>query len=142
LICLVMGKKRQLLSIYYKLHCAVGALNSFATQNFNFCSKNLTLLQSCLTDDTDKKELFMDIRQLDWYDYFRDYVLGARRYILKESDDTLEISRKSFRRAYYIEIGLRALMLFLASVCCMPVIARFVNLPCYSEQVQNLTITV
>jgi fatty acyl-CoA reductase len=131
LICLVLGRKRMLLSIYYKLHCAVGALNSFASRNFNFSSKNMGLLQACLTDESDKKELFMDISSLDYHDYFRDYVLGARRYLLKESDDTLEISRKSFRKAYYIEIGLRALMLFLAAVCCFPIITKFG--PCYSS---------
>lgn len=122
LACLILRDKRRLLSIYYKLHGAVGALEAFATQNFNFESKNMNMLRFCLEDENDRRELFTDIRSLNWSDYFGDYVLGARRYILKENDDTLELARESFKRAYYIEIGVRAFMLVLTLSCCLPMV--------------------
>lgn len=78
LICLVMGKKRQLLSIYFKLHCAVEALSNFSTQNYNFSASKLKLLEQCLSDETDKRELYMNIGSLNWFSFWDDYVLGAR----------------------------------------------------------------
>lgn len=77
LLCMIMGKKRQLLSIYYKLHCATAALSHFCTTNYNFASTNIRLLESILPEE-DKKELYMDITGLDWYLFWNDYVLGAR----------------------------------------------------------------
>ena len=35
----------------------------------------------------------MDLRMLDWHDYFKDYVLGVRGYLLKENPSTIEQAR-------------------------------------------------
>ena len=96
-LCAVFGKKRQLLSIYSKLHAAIDALNHFTTRNYNFQTKNVRLLENQLTE-SDREDLFMDIRSLDWYSFWHDYNLGIRRYILREPDSTLEVARKSLGR--------------------------------------------
>jgi len=77
LLCATMGKKRQLLSIYYKLHCATAALSHFSMQNYNFRTNNIRLLQASL-NETDRRQLYMDISKLDWFAFWDDYVLGAR----------------------------------------------------------------
>jgi hypothetical protein len=43
-----------------------------------------------------------DVRPLDWNAYWRDYVLGARKYVLKEEDSTLPAARRNLKRRYYI----------------------------------------
>lgn len=43
-----------------------------------------------------------DIRPLDWDAYWRDYVLGARKFVLKEDDSTLPIARRNLTRRYFI----------------------------------------
>lgn len=56
----------------------------------------------------------MNVREVNWFSFWDTYVLGARRYVLKEEDETLDTSRCSFRKAYYREIGLRMLLLLVA----------------------------
>lgn len=77
LICGILGKKRQLLSVYSKLDGATSALTHFCTHNYNFRAKNIKQLEATLSE-LDRKELFLDITSLNWWNYFDDYVLGAR----------------------------------------------------------------
>lgn len=77
LLCLLTGKKRQLLSIYYKLHCAIAALAHFTTHNYNFKSDNLAKLTALLNEE-DRKVLFLDIENLNWHTFWDSYVLGCR----------------------------------------------------------------
>ena len=41
-----------------------------------------------------------DIESLDWTQYFTDYWLGVRQYILKESNETLPKARQNLRKVY------------------------------------------
>lgn len=43
-----------------------------------------------------------DVRPLVWTDYWRDYVLGARKFILKEEESTLPLARRNLKRRYFI----------------------------------------
>lgn len=87
LICIASGRKNllggkesnwQLLSLYSKLHGATGALTHFCTTNYNFDSSNWKKLRSILTNEKDRRELYMDIDRLDWVKFWESYVLGAR----------------------------------------------------------------
>lgn len=78
MLCVMMGKKRQLLSIYNKLHSATAALSHFCVQNYNYQSNNIKLIKDSIEDERDKRDLYMDIENLDWYNFWDDYVLGAR----------------------------------------------------------------
>lgn len=120
MICGLFGKKRQLFNIYRKLHSAVFALSHFCTHNYNFRSKNMKILEKHL-NETDRKFLNMRIEDMHWLKYWEIYVLGARRYILKEEDHTLEESRKSLKRALYIEYALRFILLAIAASVCLPI---------------------
>ena len=126
LLCLIMGKKRQLLFIYDRLHSATKALEHFCNTNYNFQTKGADKLKACLCDE-DRNNLMLDIKSLDWYKFFDGYVLGARRYVLKEPDETLEESRKSFKKAYYIEIVLRSLLLLTAAYFVLPASAHWLS---------------
>lgn len=78
LLCLILGKKRQLLLIYNKLHMATAALAHFCTHNYNFVSKNIKVIEDSLEHPQDREELYLDIRGLDWAEFWENYVLGAR----------------------------------------------------------------
>lgn len=75
---MIFREKGQLLSIYNKLHSATGALSHFCNQNYNYQSNNIKLLRDSLKDEQDKQDLYMDIENLDWCNFWNDYVLGAR----------------------------------------------------------------
>lgn len=123
-VCVMMGKKRRLYSIYQKLHCAVSALAHFTNQNYNFKTRNIRHLKAALNDH-DCQELYMDVTKMDWIEYWHGYVLGCRRFILKESDDSLDEARRSFKRAYYIEIALRSVLALAAGWLTWPLLAKF-----------------
>lgn len=112
MICLMTGKKRQMLSIYYKLDSAIGALTHFTTNNYNFRTTNLTKLRAILSKE-DNETLFTDIENLNWADFWDSYCLGCRRYILREKDETIEEARKSFQKARYIEWVIRTMLVLL-----------------------------
>lgn len=76
-ICLILGKKRQLLWIYGKLHTAVFTMNHFTLHDYKFETKNKRLLEGML-NEYDLRELFMDIENLDWQQYYKGYTLGMR----------------------------------------------------------------
>lgn len=73
-----LGKKRQLFSIYQKVHQAVAALTHFCCVEYNFKTKHIKYLELALEDPQDKKELFMDVKNVDWTSFWDSYILGAR----------------------------------------------------------------
>ena len=77
LLCGLTGKKRQMLSIYRKVHSAIQALEHFCITNYNFKSKNIISLKESL-GETDRRELFMELKEFEWRDFWHSYVLGAR----------------------------------------------------------------
>lgn len=74
----MLGKKRQLFSIYRKVHMATEALAHFTTQNYNYQTKNIAKLQKCLEHPLDQQQLYMNIKDIKWAEFWDMYVLGAR----------------------------------------------------------------
>ena len=62
-----------------------------------FKSENIVKLWSKLSD-RDREIFFFNIKDIDWKSYSEAYILGTRKYILKEDIDTLpEGRKKAFR---------------------------------------------
>lgn len=83
--------------LYEKLHKAVNALEWFTTREWNFKVNNVLMLVDQLKGK-DKETFHFDIRELHWPTYWEDYVLGARKYILKEENTSLPLARSRLRR--------------------------------------------
>lgn len=98
LVCLSTGHKMQFLSIYRRLHKAASVVAYFSNNNFRFETKNTNQLAKFIQDPRDKQDLPLSIKELNWAEYSPNYVLGVRRFLLKESDETLESSRRSLNR--------------------------------------------
>lgn len=39
-----------------------------------------------------------DVRNLQWEPYWRDYILGIRKFILKEEEESLPLARSKLKR--------------------------------------------
>lgn len=72
------GNKNSLYATYTRLHAKMESLTYFSSHEYKFRSENIKLLLDFLTDEKDQRELYMDMRCLDWNEYFRYYVLGIR----------------------------------------------------------------
>jgi len=48
--------------------------------------------------DQDQQLFYFDVRKIEWEKYFDTYVLGTRRFILKDDISTLHIARRNLYR--------------------------------------------
>ena len=48
--------------------------------------------------EEDRRIFYFDVRDIDWKEYFFTYVLGARRFILKDDPSTLPIAKDNLNR--------------------------------------------
>lgn len=97
-----MGKQVRL---YDRAHRAIGCLDFFTTHQWRFISENPIRLLDYLSDE-DKETFYFDVRQIDWTAYIETYILGARRFILKDDPSTLPAARKNLNR--YVKRNIKA----------------------------------
>jgi fatty acyl-CoA reductase len=95
------GRKRMMVRLYEKLHRAVKALEWFTTREWKFGTNNVLMLIDQLKG-VDKEAFHFDIRQLHWPTYWEDYVIGIRKYILKEENSSLPKARSNLKRMYFL----------------------------------------
>lgn len=92
-IAITIGKKPMLRKAYKKISKFSEVLAYFATREWRFSNDNTQKLfkELCVAD----KLIFdFDISQLDWSDYFYNYIRGVRVYLLKDPIDTVPAAIK------------------------------------------------
>jgi fatty acyl-CoA reductase len=88
---------RRLTQVYTKVNRAVVALQYFTTNEWTFVNKNqLSLSGSFSSDDVDR--FYTDARRIHWPTYIETYILGVRKFLLKEDPSTLPLARAKLQR--------------------------------------------
>ncbi|XP_022240976.1 putative fatty acyl-CoA reductase CG5065 isoform X2 [Limulus polyphemus] len=95
----ILGRKPKMVQLYSRLNRAVSCLEFFTTHEWTFHNSNAETLYEQLVGK-DKKNFDFSIKSLNWPSYFEDYVLGTRKYLLKEDPSTLPAARKNLKRMY------------------------------------------
>jgi fatty acyl-CoA reductase len=67
----------------------------FSLHEWNFHRDNVSAL---MCDAQDKATFDVDVSQMNWDQYVKHYMLGIRRYILKDSNDTIPSARKKLQK--------------------------------------------
>jgi fatty acyl-CoA reductase len=80
-----------------KLQQAAKCLEFFTTHEFKFTNDNVTQLMAHL-HPLDRKMFNFDVLEIDWKPYLGQYVLGTRRFILKEDPSTFPAARSHLRK--------------------------------------------
>ena len=118
LIIMLCGHKRIMVRITNKMHYALEVMSYFTQHQWRFGSENLCTLHKHL-DDQDKLEFDFDMAHMDWQEYAKNCYYGNRRYLLKESDETIPLALKRLKRiqvAYMLfKMLLVAILAFLIS---------------------------
>lgn len=70
----------------------------FAMNEWKFYMGNMTKLIKFVEESEDCSNFDVDIRNLDWDVYLHQYMLGIRKYILKDNPDTLKNARSRLSR--------------------------------------------
>lgn len=82
-----------MLRVQQKISDGLRVLQYFTTRNWDFSNERLVALRESL-NETDRNEFNMDFEKMEMGTYFRDCILGARQYCLKEDPATIPRSRK------------------------------------------------
>lgn len=83
--------------MYKKAFKALSAFDYFFSKQWRFISKNSAALWSKISIQ-DRKIFFFDVREINWISYFETYVLGIRRFILKDDISSLAEAKKNVHR--------------------------------------------
>lgn len=81
----------------FKRFTAIG-YEYFMTNEWKFRVDNMTKLIKFIRASGDYNDFNVDIRSLDWDAYIHQYILGIRKYILKDDPNTLSNARSHLLR--------------------------------------------
>ncbi|KAM0734003.1 putative fatty acyl-CoA reductase [Formica fusca] len=74
----------------------------FAINEWKFSADNMRKLVKSVKASGHRNDFNVDIRSLDWDTYLHQYMLGIRKYILKDNPDTLNNARSRLWRLYWM----------------------------------------
>lgn len=95
------GNEPKLLKSYQKLNKFIDVISYFSLKSWTFYDNNTRALSGRLSK-SDQNLFQFDISKLNWVDYFEKHVLGVRKYILHDEDDSLLEGKKHAQRLYMI----------------------------------------
>ncbi|KAJ8706354.1 hypothetical protein PYW08_010980 [Mythimna loreyi] len=112
-LAICLGKKPKMLKVYRKIHKFSTVLTYFCTREIKFCNSRTRELWE-KTSEADKQIYPFSMSDMNWEEYFQDYLAGIRRFLFKESDDTLPQARIKWKRLYYLHQIARFIFFVLA----------------------------
>ncbi|XP_066144466.1 putative fatty acyl-CoA reductase CG8306 [Euwallacea fornicatus] len=117
-VALVTGGRPILMKLHRNVNSSLNRLSKFIFTEWKFSAKKTDALQKFLKDD--EQDVYnVDISNLIWPVYFNDLTLGARVYLSKDSEKTLDAARRKDKMLFIahaiLRIGVVVLMWYLFS---------------------------
>ena len=75
----------------------MACLEYYTTKEWLFWSRNPVQLMDKMSDE-DRDIFYFDVRQINWHSYIKDYVVGIRKYLLKDDLSTLPVARRNLKK--------------------------------------------
>nr|XP_054930148.1 fatty acyl-CoA reductase 1-like [Dermacentor andersoni] len=88
------GKKASFVAKYRKAISGMDATSFYTTNSWLFRSDNVMELMNDMSP-TDKQLFDIDVRKLDWCQYWDNYMLGIRKYLFNVEDTELQQGREN-----------------------------------------------
>ncbi|XP_063237469.1 putative fatty acyl-CoA reductase CG5065 [Bacillus rossius redtenbacheri] len=117
---LLKGQHRHL-DRYTKIKSMLSKVGWFGLRQWKFEDGNVIRLLNKMTSN-DRQTFNFDLREIEWKSLVQNYVLGVRRYLLKEADETIPQSRKRMYRLFLLHYSLTAVI---AIIIAIPVLKIF-----------------
>ncbi|XP_014258435.1 fatty acyl-CoA reductase wat-like [Cimex lectularius] len=118
---LTKGDNPNLYKIYRKIDKYSEIIEHFSIRSWDFTNDNMKKLRMMQTDK-DRAEFNFDIANLNWSEFFYNYIRGLRVYLLKDGMETLPKARVRWHRfqiaqrimltIFYLFVALMAYRLF------------------------------
>ncbi|XP_041769565.1 putative fatty acyl-CoA reductase CG5065 isoform X2 [Anopheles merus] len=109
----LMGQKPFLAKLQRKIYTANIALEYFILNNWDFKNGNFIRLASEIKPEDNKDFYYRDFIEFDVTLYFRNCILGARRYLLKEKDENIPRALTHLKRMKILDKLCKYIILFI-----------------------------
>lgn len=86
-----------MMRVQNKILRAVTSLQFFTTHEWRFLNDNMMDLITKMHPE-DREKFDFNVCKIEWKSYLESYVLGTRKYIMKEDPNTLEVAKKRLQR--------------------------------------------
>ena len=93
-------KPKHLVKITHKMHKAMEALEYFATREWLWDTQNVQTLYDELSSGDQSLYNFSFMNFDSWNNYFEEYALGAREFVMKSDPNSLKACRKKMNYFY------------------------------------------
>ncbi|XP_050040922.1 putative fatty acyl-CoA reductase CG5065 [Dermacentor andersoni] len=107
------GQKPRFVRRYRKVRKAMDTVQFFTTRGWMFRTDNVLELIRVLSP-TDAKLFDFDVRTLAWGLYWKNYIIGIRKYLFKAEDFKQDEARKRLRRLYVLRLFFQVLLFLFA----------------------------
>uniref|UniRef100_A0A0A1XHC5 Fatty acyl-CoA reductase n=1 Tax=Zeugodacus cucurbitae TaxID=28588 RepID=A0A0A1XHC5_ZEUCU len=101
-LLLLFGRKRFMLKVQKKVSTGLKLLQYYTTKDWDFRNEKFQSLCDSL-NQIDQEIFDTSVCQVNWELYIRGYIIGIRKYILGESEDTIPKAKKVLRRLYILD---------------------------------------
>nr|XP_014092579.2 putative fatty acyl-CoA reductase CG5065 [Bactrocera oleae] len=101
-LLLLFGRKRFMVHVQNKISTGLKLLQYYTTKDWDFRNEKF----QCLSDNLNQldREIFdTSTSQVNWEQYIRGYIIGMRKYILGENEETIPQAKKFLRRLYILD---------------------------------------
>nr|XP_022901635.1 putative fatty acyl-CoA reductase CG5065 [Onthophagus taurus] len=112
----MIGQKPFLVNTQKRISTGLEVLQYYTTRNWIFKHDKIKKIEQNM-NDVDKKLFFSDMSDMNWDEYILLYVLGARKYCMKEGPETLPKARRLLTRLYYLDLLVKLLISFVVIYC-------------------------
>nr|XP_044995431.1 fatty acyl-CoA reductase 2 isoform X2 [Jaculus jaculus] len=91
------GRKPRMMKLMTRLLKTISMLEYFTNRSWEWTSANSEMLRSEMSPE-DQRVFNFDVRQLNWLEYIENYVMGVKKYLLKEDMAEIPKARQHLRR--------------------------------------------
>nr|ADD62440.1 fatty-acyl CoA reductase III [Yponomeuta evonymella] len=105
-----MKPKINLITVSRKLRAMSDVLMFFSLREWRFRTENVQRLRDRLSPQ-DAAIYNLDVNTIDWRQHMKNFMMGVRKYLLKEKDQDIEAAKKHLRKMYWVHTGVKLLLL-------------------------------
>ncbi|XP_014371686.2 putative fatty acyl-CoA reductase CG5065 [Papilio machaon] len=99
----LLGKKTFMVNVQKRISHGLSVLQYYTTKEWHFKNTNFLSLQKRISKE-ENDVFYTDVSALDEEEYLKDYVLGARHYVLKEDPNNMPRARKLNNIRYVVDM--------------------------------------
>ncbi|XP_077300594.1 putative fatty acyl-CoA reductase CG5065 [Arctopsyche grandis] len=105
----VQGKKPIMLKMAKRVKMALLAGEYFSLREWKFETDNFKSMTSALASNGENAYFPCDMSIFKWKEYMKVFILGIRKFILKDTMDSIPAARKKVQRLYIVQRILQAI---------------------------------